>query len=508
MEATGGGTSVPTINVSLSASSGSASVSEGTTATTLAVNATSTGKVSTSVVPDLQYDHAVFSSVAAVAGATAGTYVVTAKTLPDLAGGEYKGNISFRLCQEAACTHVYAGSVTTYAYNIVVKLKDWQTYQRNASHTAYVNVTLDPAKFTQAWTWNVPITNSVYDAINSVSTGGGMVYVTRDGYFFPGSVYALKESDGALAWSSDMGSLASEGPAAYADGKIYVPAVNASEDANIWVFNATNGTYLYKMPFASQWTSFLAPTPFADHVYGTTGSGGGDMYSYAQSNGDLTWKAYPSKGTWGFETPAVDQDYIYYNSGSSLEIMNRSDGSLYASIDDPLGSWNGYDYYGSSIIGNSGLVMSLSGNMSTGMAMSSSEPWGGRILTAYDIPTKSIKWRTNNAYLSSPAYAKGVIYATRNGPERLDAISEVDGTILWSWVPPGTDTGFRRNIIVTNNLVFVSTDTNLYAIDLITHQKVWSIANPGLIAISPDFKMYITTGNGKSDGKLVAIKLN
>jgi len=80
-------------------------------------------------------------------------------------------------------------------------------------------------------------------------------------------------------------------------------------------------------------------------------------------------------------------------------------------------------------------------------------------------------------------------------------------TPLWSWTPPTADTSFHRNIVVTRNLAFVSTDANVYAIDLNTHQAVWQYGKPGMLAISAASILYIATGATVSDGNLVAIKL-
>lgn len=72
---------------------------------------------------------------------------------------------------------------------------------------------------------------------------------------------------------------------------------------------------------------------------------------------------------------------------------------------------------------------------------------------------------------------------------------------------PAGDTSFHRNIVATHNLVFVSTDQNVYAIDLTTHQAVWSYPKPGMLAISSRGLLLISTGATISDGNLVAIKL-
>lgn len=100
-----------------------------------------------------------------------------------------------------------------------------------------------------------------------------------------------------------------------------------------------------------------------------------------------------------------------------------------------------------------------------------------------------------------------MVYAARNSPATLDALSEANGQVLWSWTPPAGDTSFHRNILVTHNLVFVSTDQHVYAIDQSTHQAVWNIPSPGTLALSRNGVLLITTGATISDGNLVEIKL-
>ena len=497
----GGGTSVPTLNVSLSATSGSAEVGEGATATGLTVTATSSGHVSTTVVPDLQYDHAVFASVTAVAGATAGTYVVTAQTLPDLGGGEYKGNITFRLCQETACTHVYAGSSVSYAYDVTVKLKDWGTYQRDAGHTAFVHARLDAAKFAKAWDWNVPGHPEIYTT--SVATGGNGVYVTS----YLGMVYALKEMDGTTNWTYDASSeISSVGGAAYDRGTVYVPTHNfhvvngsGTEYGIIWAINASDGSYKQDYSFDAQWSALYNPTIKDSKMYYAAGYYGGEVYAYdtLTGTGARKWVASGTGGlVWDQVTPAADDQYVYYYTGNALNAFNIGDGTLAVSIDDPNILQYIYSYGGAPIIGSEGDVIAYSGL-----------PTSARQLTRFNISAESIGWKTVKAYSNTPAIRKGIIYATRNGPNILDAINESDGTVAWSWTAPADDTQFIGNVVVTDNLVFVSTDKNVYAIDLTTHQKVWSYAASGQLAISANFMLYIASSTIGTPNKLTAIKL-
>lgn len=500
----------PPLRISLSASSGSASATEGNTQTTLTTTATLTGTIPSGAIADVQYDNTVFASVTATAGATNGTYTITAQTLPDLGGGDYNGNITFRLCREVACTSVHANSATTYSYNINVKLQDWQTFQRNAAHTGYVHVTLDPSKFAKAWEWRMPDGSGQYDGVNSISTGGGHVYLTRDDYFMnPGSLFALKEEDGSQVWMTDLPNIASASPPTYSKGKIFVSAVVSSGNSKVYVYNATNGAFLFTSPFASQWSNLAAPTPYDDNLYVAAGYYGGETSSHSQSTGDVIWRSYDSQGgAWGGQTPAVDQNYVYYMGINGLTVFDRGSGTTYASINNPLGGWNGYDYNGSAMLGSEQSVIAFTGLASSGWALSSSHASTPRGLARYDIASKSIRWHSSQAYFAIPAYTKNTIYTARNNPARFDALNESDGSIAWSWTPPSTDTSFTRNVVVTKNLAFVSTNRAVYAIDLSTHQSVWSYPVSGALAISPGYKLYVQEiSDNRSNGKITVISL-
>jgi outer membrane protein assembly factor BamB len=148
------------------------------------------------------------------------------------------------------------------------------------------------------------------------------------------------------------------------------------------------------------------------------------------------------------------------------------------------------------------------GQWPSGYASSQIEHYDQRVLSSFNITTASYDWSTADAYLTTPAVARGVIYAARNNPMSLDAIDEGTGQRLWSWVPEGnTDTSFQRNIVVTDNLLFVSTDRAVHALNLATRISVWSYPAPGMLTISGDWTVYIATGFRASDGRLVAVKL-
>ena len=468
------------------------------------------GLSSTGTTPVVKADSAVLELQGAIDSSVASQYTVHLTTVPGLAPGQYTGQVSFQLCSDANCSTAYPGTQQSFSYTVNVGLQDWQTFQRDAGHTGFVNVQLDSTKFTQAWTWSRPAGDpEPVGGINSVATGDGLVFVSKDIYFGQGALYALKESDGSTSWAYALGQMASEGPPAFLNGTVYLPSTDPSEGCAMWALDAMQGTYKFKMTTSCQWSSFFAPTPSNGSVLQT--SQAGEVYSFATADGTLQWSAVA--GAFDQATPAVDQHYAYQyglvgNSGG-LSVFDRASGALVTFISDPF--WPGsssYSVFSAPAVGANGDVISFSGLGFSGQAASSSEQYESRVIVSYDIANQVYQWRTQNSYLTHPAIANGVVYAARNAPATLDAMSEADGHIEWSWTPPAGDTEFHRNIVVTRNLLFVSTDVNVYAIDLTTHQAVWHYPKPGMIAISAAPMLYIVTGVRVSDGNLVAIKLN
>ncbi len=524
--------STPTIDVTVSASSSSASVVEGSSATAT-FTATATGTVSTPVVVDLAYDKTVFSSVTETAGTTAGTYVVTATTLPGLTAGTYTTPITLRLCEQTACTTVYSGSTVTYTLTLIVKPADWATYQGNAAHTGFLDVTLDATKFAKAWTWTLPVAGTYATAINSVATGDGYVFVSKDDYNGNGYVYALNETDGSVAWTANLGNVVSEGPPAYANGRVYVTDMTTGNGGSTLELDAKSGATLNTYPFYGGGNVLFAPVVANNHLITPFITQDprdpfvvffvGVITSYALDGSHSSLQAAASGGSRTSQAVATDGTTLYYYSTPTwekgtdfLDVFNASNLTAQASISDTYappqppsigGGMTDDGYYGAPIIASAQTVLSYSGADYSGAILSSAEPLHARALVSFNRTANTLGWKSTNAYLTTPAVANGVAYVARNTPAVLDALDITSGAVLWSWTPPAGDTAFHRNVVVVNNLVFVSTDKHVYAIDLTTHQQVWSYAASGQLAISSNLVLYIATGATVGDGGLVAIQL-
>ncbi|GAA5072088.1 PQQ-binding-like beta-propeller repeat protein [Lysobacter panacisoli] len=431
-------------------------------------------------------------------------------TLPLVGGlptGPRGGLITVRACRDALCTQPYRDATMSIAYQLqIARIAEWETHQRNAAHDGYVPITLDYRRFAKVWEWQRPPGVEPIGGINAVATSNGTVYTSTDVYFGEATLHALDETTGQPRWSQAIGYAPAMNPPAYHDGRVYV-STTGHADTFLWSFDAADGTLRFKSPFSTQWSNVLAPTVDGDQVFTDGGYQGGVVYAYDRLSGASQWEH-----TGGFlymNTPAVDADHIYHHTGYALRIVDRRSGVLLAEIADPSSGINYSNYHGAPVLGRRDNVIAYSGTGFSGRLAASSEHTQQRALTSFNIGARTREWSTQQAYLTQPALANGVLYAGRNYPMSLDAIDETTGQVLWSWTPPAIygDSSFQRNVVVTRNLLFVSTDRSVYAIDLATRQAVWRYDEPGMLAISANRTLYITTGAFLSDGKLVAIRL-
>ncbi|MGO1068925.1 outer membrane protein assembly factor BamB family protein [Lysobacter sp. CA199] len=442
-------------------------------------------------------------------------YRIDLRTSPGLAAGTYSGFIDVRVCRESPCVNIIPGAQALVAYEVIVKSDgsewvntgEWRTFQRNAAHDGYIPVKLKPERFAYKWEWKRTTgTSADRNFINSVATEDGQVFVSEDISATPW-LYALNEADGSERWKQQF-SLEKRpalNPPATAGGKVFL-TTTGSTSTYLWGFKATDGAPLMQSAFSVQWDNQLAPTVHKDLVYINGGYYGGTVLAYDINDGILKW-SQNSGGDDDMATPAVDDNNVYHYDGIGLKVYNAATGANVANINDPYTPEQGYSYHSSPMLGSADNVIAFSGGSFSGLGASSAEQYGSRPLVNYSVTGYNTRWRSAKKYLTQPATAGGVIYAGSNNPKSFDAIDEATGQVLWSWVPGPEDIEFHRNVVVTKNLAFVSTNRAVYAIDLATHQPVWSYPAPGMLAVSGNGMLYIVEGARTTTGRLIAITL-
>lgn len=429
-----------------------------------------------------------------------GSYTFALTTSNSISDGHHRGDVRLNLCQDAGCTasQVVASVSVPFDINVLTPaspwpgdnlsalsawtaVPDWAMFQGNAAHTGLVPIEVNPDKFSSRWQAVAPNSSggSRYSIAETLATANGKFFVGHDT-----TLFARNEFDGTLAWKYDFSGLAfpSVNPPSVANGTVYVAAGQQSS-TYLFAFDAANGDLRFRAPMSSQWESYLAPTIGSEGVYANAGSYGG-LYAIAPSGDSLYFSPMAQTSMW---TPAVDATGVYSYTGGLLKVTHPTTGVVLDSISDPTFSNYIYEIGGSPVLGatNSVFVANYENSILNDGNI-------GNTLSRFDLANDVIAWQMQGVYPSTPAYAAGVLYAVNNRPFRLEARAESKGELLWSWTPPHSgDAKFAGEVLLTKNLVFVSTNRSTYAIDLNSHRTVWSYPMSGRLALSANGVFYI-----------------
>jgi len=443
---------------------------------------------------------------------TANGYALALTVSTAIAAGHYSGNVLLTLCHDAACTMPQAPASIDVPFNVQVLsatstwpgnntpplgawsgVADWTMFQGNAAHTGYVPATIDPNTFTTRWQGGPTLSNAPnYDNgafAYTLTTDGGQLYIA-----IGTTLYALKELDASQVWTYDVSGLPfpSVNPPAEANGTVYMAAGQQSSTF-LFAFDEIAGALVFKSPMSSQWEHYFAPTIGPNGVYTNAGTYGG-LYGFDFSGNPLFVEALAQTSQW---TPAVDSNYVYSYTGQ-LTVADSLMGAVKATINDPTFQNFEYIINGSAVLGAPGSVFAA--NYQNAYINGGAE---GNTLLDFNVNTQAITWQLSGDYGYTPAYNAAVLYAVNNSPLRLEARRESDGSLLWSWTPPQAgDSTFESEVLLTNSMIFVSTNLATYGIDIITHQLVFSYPFPGRLALSQNGILYI-----QGTGPIVAINV-
>lgn len=227
------------------------------------------------------------------------------------------------------------------------------------------------------------------------------------------------------------------------------------------------------------------------------------LLSFRHSDGGENW-FNASLAQFDQWTPAVNATHAFAFIAGKLYAIDRATGATSYSITDPNWSMWTYSQNSSPMLGSGATVIGIN----------SRSVFDPNRLIAFDTAARSIRWSIAGRFTSEPALANGTVYVV-NGTQ-LEARSEADGSLLWNWIPNETGTPFDTgnppaNVVVTDNLAFVSTTTRVYAISLATHTAVWSYPRGGRLSVSRNGVLYIAPligAPGAQGNVLTAINLH
>ena len=354
---------------------------------------------------------------------------------------------------------------------------EWTTYQGNASHTGYNPVAMDVSVFKELWSKSVSTA-----ALNPVTAGDGKVFVTTNAYFGIQQARSLDARTGTELWMRDFGAIHSVNPPAYGNGTVYLQT-GGHDDSFLYGIDATTGTVRFRSAYGNQWSHYYAPVVIGTSVYIAGGYYGG-MYRFHSLEGTQRW--FAPLNQYDQFVPAVKGGYVYAYTGSytpKLTVADTATGTVAYEIADPGFVWDGWSMNSAPTLGGMSNVLATN---------------GGRLIS-FDLQSRTIGYTVQANFRGQVSVANGVVYVANNG--QVEARGEADGSLQWLWIPPqGQITG---PMIVTKNMLLVSTATNTYALDLASHQPVWSYPAGGSLTLSAQGILFIA----QSSGRLSAISV-
>lgn len=348
---------------------------------------------------------------------------------------------------------------------------DWSTFQGNREHTGFVAQTVTPANFSLRWSLDFIDQHAPLQ----VAANGTQVFLSRNR-----QLYSIDNFDGSVLWSKDFSSRDSLNAPALGGGKVYVQT-GGHENSFLWAYDAKTGNFAFQSAYGNQWSTYFAPAIDKGTAFIAGGYYGG---AYAFDGNDGTQQWFFNDNQYDEFTPAVTDQYAIVHSGENnphLVAIDRETGQAAVTIPDPNFNWNGWSMTNVPVVGSSNNVLAIQ---------------SGRLIN-FNLTGGNIAWELNGGFTGQPSLANGIIYVIANN--KLEARRESNGQLAWAWSAEAG--GVSGTIVVMNNLLFVKRNNETHAIDLNTHQSIWSYPLTGEMSVQ-DGTLYISATQ-----KLVAIDL-
>lgn len=416
-----------------------------------------------------------------------------------LPAGVYDGAVQIFLCKDdpAVCAQPIQGSPWRLPYHVEVKsfptaltalvpvagMSDWGMYQGGATHTGYVPLTIDAAHIAPRFYAAAPDAALHTQHLHSSAvSANGIVYFTRDG-----SLYAVSEQSGAVLWRQALSTGAAQvGEPTVYGGTVFVPVDDVTQ-GGVRLFNAATGA-LIRIVRISDASLFISPTVDAGTLYIRSNGG---AFSAVDYNSGVSLYGQYNKYSSDWLAPyaaALDQDNVYFYNAGTIFQLDKHTGTVNASMRTFRSEYNdGYANNIGSVVLHSGKQALMVEEITYGSDA------GTGTLFNFDFTTQKLSWSVPGTFRGNPAVNAGKLYVAND--TAVVAMRLKDGGNEWTWPVPAEELqdgkASRATLIVTDNTLFASFANHVYAINLATHQTVWSYSRGGEISISRNGILYL-----------------
>jgi hypothetical protein len=351
----------------------------------------------------------------------------------------------------------------------VPQAKTWSTYQGNASHNGFVAQRISVSDLTPRWSLTSTALRGTIAVADGKLFGTSFTYDSSTNSSVA-SLRAMDMYDGHLVWQKQYASVDSINSPAYLDGKVYFQTGGHS-NAFLRGIDANNGDLLFKSSYGNQWSTYHAPTVTQDGVYLAGGMYGG-AYRFNKDSGQEEWfHTLEQEDGW---TPAVRDSKVYLFKRAGLIKASTTTGETLNEISTEYSAYSAY----TPVLGFVDDAYAVRNNA----------------LVAFDTEANKVSWTLTGGNYQQPAVGIAILAVINSGA--LNVLNSKTGQLLWAW-EPDSGQSIQSNIVITPNLIFVADNVNTYAIDIQTHQRVWSYEATGSLTLSNQGALIIHNANGQ-----------
>jgi len=338
---------------------------------------------------------------------------------------------------------------------------DWATHQGDNRRSGHQPVTVDPREIEFLWG------KSLGNGISWPATDGEVIYVSGVDPFGP-SIRALTAATGSLVWLRRFGADSGTLSPALSGDRLVAQALG-NPQGRLHLMDALTGADLAApASYDDQWGAYYAPIVFDGTVY-TGGGRYSGLYAYDRTTGALDWTAAtPQESEWG---PSLWNNELLFYLSTALSVVDRVTGAPLRVVSDPNAITSGPV---SSIAVSSGGIASVI-------------RW--QRFVGFDLVSNTRLWQFGGSYRGHPATANGRVFVWNGGV--LEARHEVTGALHWSFA---LESGFGVAVAATDNLIFATSTTTVYALDAATGLLVWTASTGGTIGIGDGVLMIGSSG--------------
>jgi len=421
-----------------------------------------------------------------------GQFAADLITTSTLGVGEHSSSLEVRVCYDdpVTCRSPVNGSPWRLPMKVTVKpatnlsalstmasLSPWSTYNGTVAQNPYVPASFDPAMFSRRW--NKPA-NAGTTTRAPVVENGRVFFIRSSANKW--ELSAISESTGEELWRYDLGATPAPNPLATGNGKVFVRATGAG-GSFLWEYDQATGQVLRKTLINPASELQQSPAVIGDSVYMGNSAG---LEKFNAATGLIAWRTAIRFATGGW-TPAIGGHVAYTVQYDSMVAIDTDNGSTLFSVQDPaIGGTSGEPK--ALVVGDNLAVAKIGFN-----------------LVGINLQSHALAWTAAGNARGQHALVNGTVYSLADSGVALEARSAATGVLEWKtgWLFPGSASSMNPRMIVSANLVFVSSSSATVAVDRATHQVVWTYPFGGELALSERGVLYIAS----PAGNLYAINL-